>query len=172
MKTYTVAQVAELLSVYPETVRRWIRGGDLKAEQSSRKGGNVISEESLREFLDKDSHARYRREAQKKFAVLVNSVPVVGTIAGASLSGATSGLASPIVSGILSVAIKAMASRKEADEQAKNAEYITNSIEQLKESISSKKLRAKQLQKEMEVLMREVAEEEQALSFLEETGNQ
>lgn len=172
MKTYTVAQVAELLSVYPETVRRWIRGGDLKADQTSRKGGNVISEESLHEFLTQDSHAKYRREVQKKLAILTNPVPGVGMIAGAGLLGATSGLASAIVSGILSGAVKAMTSRKKDDEQAENAEYITKSVEQLKESISLKKLRVKQLQEETEVLLREIAEEEQVLSCLEETGDQ
>ena len=168
MKTYTVAQVAEMLSVYPETVRRWIRSGKLKAVQTSRKGGNAISEESLREFLEKDNHAKYSREAEKTLKV----PGALGMIAGASLLSAKSGLATSIVTGILSGAVKVMTSRKGGDDQSENVEYITNSIEQLKESISSKKLRVKQLQEEVEMLQREIAEEEQVLGCLENPDSQ
>lgn len=51
MGTYTVKEIAEKLNTNPETVRRWIRSGKLKAEQSSRKEGNVISEEELQKFI-------------------------------------------------------------------------------------------------------------------------
>jgi len=51
MKTYTVKEIAEMLQIDPETVRRWIRQGKLQAEQSSRKEGNVISEQRLQTFL-------------------------------------------------------------------------------------------------------------------------
>lgn len=48
---YTVKQISNLLDVGQETVRRWIRRGDLKATQRSKKDGNVISEDQLNEFL-------------------------------------------------------------------------------------------------------------------------
>ena len=51
MRTYTVEQVAKLLNANAETVRRWIRSGKLRANMSSRKGGNVISEDGLNSFL-------------------------------------------------------------------------------------------------------------------------
>ena len=51
MKLYTVKQVAEILNANPETVRRWIRDGKLNAVQSSRKDGNVISEDAFKKFL-------------------------------------------------------------------------------------------------------------------------
>lgn len=51
MKTYTVKQIAEMLNTNPETVRRWIRDKKLNAEQSSRKDGNIITEEELQRFL-------------------------------------------------------------------------------------------------------------------------
>lgn len=51
MNTYTVKEIADMLKTNPETVRRWIRLGKLEADQSSRKGGNVVSEQSLNEFL-------------------------------------------------------------------------------------------------------------------------
>ncbi len=51
MKIYTVKEVAELLQVNPETVRRWIRDKKLGAQKSSNKGGNKILESELRTFL-------------------------------------------------------------------------------------------------------------------------
>lgn len=51
MKSYTVKEVAELLQVNPETVRRWIRDKKLVAEKTSNKGGNKILESELRAFL-------------------------------------------------------------------------------------------------------------------------
>lgn len=51
MNTYTVKEISDMLKTNPETVRRWIRLGKLKADKTSRKGGNVISEQSLNNFL-------------------------------------------------------------------------------------------------------------------------
>lgn len=52
MEYYSVKQIAEMLSTNPETVRRWIRKKKLKAEQVSRKDGNVITGEELQRFLN------------------------------------------------------------------------------------------------------------------------
>ena len=51
MRNYNVAEIAKLLSVNEETVRRWIRSGDLKSIQVSKKNGNVINEQNLYEFI-------------------------------------------------------------------------------------------------------------------------
>lgn len=51
METYSVKQIAGMLNIKPETGRRWIRSGELKAEQSSKKDGNVITEGDLNKFL-------------------------------------------------------------------------------------------------------------------------
>lgn len=40
MKIYTVNEIAYLLGLNPETIRRWVRSGKLKAIQNSRKEGN------------------------------------------------------------------------------------------------------------------------------------
>lgn len=61
MKTYSVKQIAELLNTNPETVRRWIRDGKLKAEQTSRKDGNTVTEDEL---------ARFAKENPKYSSVL------------------------------------------------------------------------------------------------------
>ena len=51
MKTYSVAEIAKLLNVNKETVRRWIRSGQLKSTQKSKRDGNVIDELDLFEFV-------------------------------------------------------------------------------------------------------------------------
>lgn len=53
MKTYTVKEIADLLGTNPETVRRWIRDGKLKAVANSKKKGEnkVILEGALNAFL-------------------------------------------------------------------------------------------------------------------------
>ena len=48
----SVAQIAELMDVNKETVRRWIRYGKLKASFNSRKEGFAIAADDLSEFLD------------------------------------------------------------------------------------------------------------------------
>ena len=50
MNTYSVAEIAKLLNVNKETVRRWIRSGQLKSTQKSKRDGNVIDELDLFEF--------------------------------------------------------------------------------------------------------------------------
>jgi uncharacterized protein YjcR len=53
MTTYNVQQISEMLGAKPETVRRWIRTGKLKATQKSKKEGNVIDEKDFMAFLEK-----------------------------------------------------------------------------------------------------------------------
>ena len=72
---YTVKQISNLLDVGPETVRRWIRRGDLKATQRSKKDGNVISENQLNEFLisrPKYSQIKIKPSKVKKVKVIIH----------------------------------------------------------------------------------------------------
>ena len=52
MKSYTVEEISKMLGKNPETVRRWIRSGKLKATQDSRKKGNLVTETELSRFLN------------------------------------------------------------------------------------------------------------------------
>lgn len=56
---YSVKDIAKILSVNPETVRRWVRDGKIKAEPigTNRKKGFKITKEELKNFLD--SEAKY-----------------------------------------------------------------------------------------------------------------
>jgi excisionase family DNA binding protein len=58
----TVDQVAERLQVNEQTIRRWLREGELRGVSFGGRTGWRISEEDLQEFLDR------RREETKKLA--------------------------------------------------------------------------------------------------------
>lgn len=51
MKTYSVKEISEMLNTNPETVRRWIRDKKLDATIESKKGGHIVYETALHEFL-------------------------------------------------------------------------------------------------------------------------
>ena len=83
MKSYTVFDVAKLVGKNPETVRRWIRSGKLKAVQSSRKDGNVVLEDELYRFLR--STTKYSGLAAGMLAansMLAFTVAVAGLVGG------------------------------------------------------------------------------------------
>lgn len=50
---YTVTQVSEMFNVDPETVRRWIRNGQLNATLECKRSGFHIDEESVNDFIDR-----------------------------------------------------------------------------------------------------------------------
>lgn len=47
----TVQEVAEQLNVHPDTVRQWIRNGDLEAIDLGGRAGFRISESALERFI-------------------------------------------------------------------------------------------------------------------------
>lgn len=59
MRKYSVTEIAKLLNVNEETVRRWIRFEGLKATQTSKKTGYVIDELDLFEFIQ--TKPKYRK---------------------------------------------------------------------------------------------------------------
>ena len=63
MKTYNVHEVAELLHVHPESVRRWCRTGRLKCDYDGcRRHGFTIRESDLEDFME--SKRKYSATAE------------------------------------------------------------------------------------------------------------
>ena len=84
MKTYSVKQISEMLDTNPETVRRWIRDKKLRAIQTSRKGGNVVSDADFKRFLK--ATPKYTAKVMGELPTM-SAVGVVGSVvAGAVLA--------------------------------------------------------------------------------------
>lgn len=83
MKTYSVKEISEMLDTNPETVRRWIRAGKLKADQSSRRDGNMVQEDELYKYLR--STTKYAGVAAGMAAS--NSLLALTTVIGAGVAG-------------------------------------------------------------------------------------
>lgn len=59
MKTYTIPEVAEMLSVSVESVRRFLKRGTLKG---SKIGGQWrVTDEQIKEFYDKNSNEHMKK---------------------------------------------------------------------------------------------------------------
>ena len=48
---YTVEEIAKLLSVHPETIRKWIKSGEMRAIKLGGPAGYRISQSALDQFL-------------------------------------------------------------------------------------------------------------------------
>lgn len=128
LKDYNVQQVSDLLKANPETVRRWIRSGKLKAVQDSRKGGNIISEEALKKFMRETP--KYAGLVATVFAPVAVALPIaVGSLMGSIMS-----------------AIYGQKQKVSSDDIAK---YLRIEIERYEKSVVQKKKTIEQLQAEV-----------------------
>ncbi len=84
MKTYNVKEIAKMLDTNPETVRRWIRSGKLKADIDSRKGGNIVTESMLHAFLK--TSPKYASIAATTLATPLGLGLVTATVLGSALT--------------------------------------------------------------------------------------
>lgn len=129
MKEYSVQQISGMLKTNPETVRRWIRSGKLSAVQGSRKSGNLVSEEALKQFM----------KETPKYVGLVASVFAPTSLA---LPFALGG-----VIGTVMVTIYGQNKATISPEYIKK--YIQKEKERYEKAISQKKKTIEQLQTEM-----------------------
>lgn len=53
MNTYTISQVAKMLGVHEDTVRRWIHSGELPATRHGITGRYKVDESDLVKFVEK-----------------------------------------------------------------------------------------------------------------------
>lgn len=84
MKTYNVKEIAKMLDTNPETVRRWIRSGKLKADIDSRKGGNIVTESMLHAFLK--TSPKYASIAATTLVTPLGLGLVTATVLGSALT--------------------------------------------------------------------------------------
>ena len=161
MKTYSVKQVAEMLNVNEETVRRWIRSGRLNAIQQARRSGSVITEEGLKSFLE--STPRYARSTGAMLGV------VGATLGFTALLGGIVTMLSTMSDELIVNHIVGNDTAR-TDELEANGQERIESIREIKEIIESKKSEIEQLQKEIET--RQKKSEELAKKMLQAKENQ
>ena len=58
---YSVSDVAKMLNVKEETVRRWIRSGKLKANRAVGRGGNTLALEDIIDFANNSSNGTLKQ---------------------------------------------------------------------------------------------------------------
>jgi predicted site-specific integrase-resolvase len=56
---FNVSELASILEVYPETVRRWQRSGKLHGTKTSRKTGYIFGICDVIKFVESDPHGEY-----------------------------------------------------------------------------------------------------------------
>ena len=155
MKSYSVKEISELLNTNPETVRRWIRSGKLIADQSSRKDGNVVSEDNLYKCLR--SIAKYSVIATGMVAA--NPLLALPTVISAGFAGIIASIAT--------------------DRKGKNAEQVQilseeirktliNGIAESEAVISRKRAAIAELQAEIEKERQQIEDYRIALEQLPE----
>lgn len=87
MKIYSVKEIAEMLSIDQETVRRWIRDKKLKADTPSRKEGSQVKEDLYKYHSSTTKYAG-------KAAVMAAPTPALAVLPliGAGTTGVMSAL--------------------------------------------------------------------------------
>jgi excisionase family DNA binding protein len=136
MKTFSVKEIAEMLNMNPETVRRWIRSGKLEAIRDSRKEGNIVTEQMLNAFL----------KSSPKYAGVFMASTAMSPIAGLGVMTVS------LLTGLI-------AQQYVKNENEKNAKVNTTEIKKLLISEIKKRTQAirrkeeviRQLQSEIEV---------------------
>ena len=150
MKTYSVKEIAEMLNTNPETVRRWIRDKKLDATIESKKGGHIVYEAALHEFL--------------------KSSPKYAAAAKASLAGAVVGavvLPTVMVGGL--VAQKLIDAEQLKKARISNKEvinFLRGEIQRYTEAIKAKEDNIHQLQKQIEADQSQIAEFQKLIDSL------
>ena len=153
MKTYSVKDIADMLDTNPETVRRWIRAGKLKADQTSRKDGNMVREDELYKYLrttSKYAAIATRLAASNPFLALTTAVGV----------------------GVLGIIISSLTARESKDEQDVRVlsndvkKTLKKNIAESKETIERKKAAIAELQAEINKELQQIKDYETALEHV------
>jgi len=134
MKTYSVAEIAELLDTNQETVRRWIRNNKLKSVITSNKGGHVVSQKDLDAFLE--SAPKY---VPKMAAGLAGKTSLIGVgIIGVSM-----------MTVLLAKRVKQRQAENNWIQQEDLVEYLQTQIAEAENEISQKRQMIEKLQSEL-----------------------
>ena len=141
MKEYSVKEISSTLGTSEETVRRWIRDGKLKANQNSRKEGNVVTVDALREFL----------KTNPKYAPAAAALAVAGAVLPFSAVTAIPVTAGIIVSSFMGSDFYNKLKAGDSDETVPQEmmEGLKTAAAEIEEKIAQKKELLKQTEEEI-----------------------
>lgn len=150
MKTYSVKEIAEMLNTNPETVRRWIRDKKLDATIESKKGGHIVYEAALHEFL----------KSSPKYAAAAKA-SLVGAAVGAAV------LPTVMVGGLIAQKlIDAEQLKKARISNGDVIDFLRGEIKKYTDAIKTKEETIHQLQKQIETDQSQIAEFQKLIESL------
>lgn len=150
MKTYSVKEIAEMLNTNPETVRRWIRDKKLDATIESKKGGHIVYEAALHEFLK--SSPKYAAAAKASLAGAVVGAAVLPTV---------------MVGGLVAQKLIDAEQLKKARISNKDViNFLRGEIQRYTEAIKAKEDTIHQLQKQIEADQSQITEFQKLIDSL------
>lgn len=150
MKTYSVKEIAEMLNTNSETVRRWIRDKKLDATIESKKGGHIVYEAALHEFLK--SSPKYAAAAKASLAGAVVGAAVLPTV---------------MVGGLVAQKLIDAEQLKKARISNKDViNFLRGEIQRYTEAIKAKEDTIYQLQKQIEADQSQIAEFQKLIDSL------
>jgi len=150
VKTYSVKEIAEMLNTNPETVRRWIRDKKLDATIESKKGGHIVYEAALHEFLK--SSPKYAAAAKASLAGAVVGAAVLPTV---------------MVGGLVAQKLIDTEQLKKARISNKDViNFLRGEIQRYTEAIKAKEDTIHQLQKQIEADQLQITEFQKLIDSL------
>lgn len=150
MKTYSVKEIAEMLNTNPETVRRWIRDKKLDATIESKKGGHIVYEAALHEFL----------KSSPKYAAAAKA-SLVGAVVGAAV------LPTVMVGGLVAQKLIDEEQLKKVRISNKDViNFLRGEIQRYTEAIKAKEDTIHQLQKQIEADRSQITEFQKMIDSL------
>lgn len=150
MKTYSVKEIAEMLNTNPETVRRWIRDKKLDATIESKKGGHIVYEAALHEFLK--SSPKYAAAAKVSLAGAMVGAAVLPTVMVGSL--------------VVQKLIDAEQLKKARISNKDVINFLCGEIQRYTEAVKAKEDAIHQLQKQIEAERSQITEFQKLIDSL------
>lgn len=147
MASYTVKQIADMLSTNEETVRRWLRSGKLDAKWVSKKSGYVITSSALNKFIKETP-----KYAGAVTAALASSPIAMSVMVGSLLGGMFALIDNKKNSSVSSADVE---------------EFLKKKIAACDKELNIKKSNLDKLQKEIEAAQQELDKYKYALENLD-----
>lgn len=145
----TTKEISQMLNVSEETVRRWIRNKDLKAQQEGK--SYIVDKDDLIDFVKKKAEEGTTTSIGKMASILPIAGAILGGPAGLVAGGATASI---------SKVIKMINSKTQAENIDKpRNDSAKQSLEDIEEYIGSLERQKRKLELEHQMKLLEIEEE-------------